>query len=206
MSVVSLGGSAPLPHVATSQKAPRGGLTIIWGCAECPGRCICQGDGGDSFPDVAESQQASIHRAVCKVLCAAIVLRDVFSSSQGIMALPDGFSFVHLAFISSLIIYRWLLYLGQEECWIGLWHFSWVRSIDYDLLFIFSSSFIALMINHRHSSYKQQETLNLLSTHWTVENLLSCIKLNEKAKCKVLPALRYSQVRTRGLGVRFLVY
>lgn len=96
------------------------------------------------LPNVAESQQASIHRAVCKVLHAAMLLRDVFSSSQGIMALPDGFSFVHLAFIWSLIICRWLLYLGREGCWIGLWHFSWVRSIDYDLLFIFYQQFYCI--------------------------------------------------------------
>lgn len=78
-------------------------------------------------------------------------------------------------------------------------------SVGLDPQIIIFSSFIALVINHRHS-YKQQETLNLLSTHYTVENLLSCIKLGEKAKCKVLPALHYSEVYTSGLRAMFLVY
>lgn len=105
MSVVSLGDSAPLPRVTTCETAPRSGLTIIWGCVECPGLCICQGDDSEGFrwgwiPASKYSQGYFQSPSCCHVAkgCFLTHYKGLWHCSVP-RAHKWGFLFVYLAFI-----------------------------------------------------------------------------------------------------------
>lgn len=108
------------------------------------------------------------------------------------MAVPNGFSFV-LWLSQSLMISRWwMVPSGLGRCCLGLWRSCWAASTDYEDYF---RQLYGTNDKYSCSSYKQQETLNLLNPPWTVENLLSWITPSEEAKCKVLPCITHRSLQ-----------
>lgn len=168
--------SAPLPHASPCETALGSGLAI-WGCAECPERCVRQEAG---------SQQASVHRAVFKLLHPALLL--VLTPDKGSWHCPMG-SHLCFGFLRAFNDQQMMVVSGLGRCCLGLWHSA---STDYGDYF---QQLYCIDDKHSCCSYKQQETLNLLNTPWTVENLLSWITLSEEAKCKVLPCITHRSLQ-----------